>query len=364
MTTPEEEFNKNVWEVLGEIESERLQTLKGKPVEYKFPVRQVVGPGIISQETEKKILYKLQEWGALKIRENPWEPPESTPYLFYLDLNIKEYKKIYRKYQKICDIDAYLNEYQNKLYKGKKPPEFLHIPDADVSKLALRPTSVHPKAESVIREATAKDIADMFSERNYNFVLMVLEGIANAYELGTGNKLSYQLQSPPGPELVKERSLIKKFENYGFFKNMGEDGIFGIASLSEVNIDFIEDVISEIKKKIDIKPRENNFDSASTKVYSLKENILFINGKKVIFKRDTLKLSLLKMLTEKPKGFYYNEETEELIGSAESDPNKVKNSCYEGCRGIANRLAKEGIVDFIQFDFNQAKINSSYTKTS
>lgn len=73
MTTPEEEFNKNVWEVLGEIESERLQTLKGKPVEYKFPVRQVVGPGIISQETEKKILYKLQEWGALKIKENPWE---------------------------------------------------------------------------------------------------------------------------------------------------------------------------------------------------------------------------------------------------------------------------------------------------
>lgn len=249
MTTPEEEFNKNVWQVLGNIESERLQTLKGKPVEYKFPVHQVVGPGIISQEDEKKILYKLQEWGVLKIRENPWEPPESTPNLFYLDLNIKEYKKIYLKFQKICDLDAYLNEYQNKLLKGKKPPEFLHIPDTDTSKLALRSTFVKPYENSAIREATAKDIADEFSEGNYNFVLMVLREILNLSEFSINNKISYSLQSPPGQDLIKERSLLKKFESFGMYRNLGEDGVFGIASLVDVNTGLVEDVIKQIEQK-------------------------------------------------------------------------------------------------------------------
>lgn len=82
MATPEERFNQEVWEILQKIEVERLATVKGKPVEYKFPIRHFAGVGIISQERQKQILYKLQEWGALRIREDPFEPPESTPHVF------------------------------------------------------------------------------------------------------------------------------------------------------------------------------------------------------------------------------------------------------------------------------------------
>lgn len=246
MTKQEKEFNQEVWYVLGKIETERVVATNGKPIEYEFLDRQVLTPGVVTPDREKKILYKLQEWGALKIREDPFEPPESTPYLFYLDLIHPKYEEFYKKFQKACDIDAYLNEYQNKLYKGKKPSDFQKV---DLSKLALRPTFVVPDENPAIRELTAKDIADEFSERNYDFVLMVLQGILTLSEFGTNNKVQYQLQSDPGSELVKERLLLKKFELYGMFKNLGEDGLMGIVSLIEVNIKLVRDVVTCLEDK-------------------------------------------------------------------------------------------------------------------
>jgi len=126
--TPEETFNQQVWEILQDIREESLATEKGKPIEYKFPVRHFVGVGIISQERQKKIIYKLQEWGALKVREDPFEPPESTPYVFYLDLIQLKFSKIYQKFQKTCDLTSYLNTYQKKLFQGSKnPPKFSQL---------------------------------------------------------------------------------------------------------------------------------------------------------------------------------------------------------------------------------------------
>jgi len=93
--TPVDEFNQEVWHVLQRVRRAELATV-GKNIEYKFP--HVVGVGIIPKEKQKKILYKLQEWEALKVRENPWEPPESTPDTFYLNLLQPKFNKIYQKF--------------------------------------------------------------------------------------------------------------------------------------------------------------------------------------------------------------------------------------------------------------------------
>lgn len=64
MTTPEETFNQQVWEILKEIKEKSLATLKNKPIKY-FRPNLVAGVGVIPQERKDEIFYKLQEWGAL-----------------------------------------------------------------------------------------------------------------------------------------------------------------------------------------------------------------------------------------------------------------------------------------------------------
>lgn len=91
-------------------------------------------------------------------------------------------------------------------------------------------------------------------------------------------------------------------------------------------------------------------------------SILSINGRQVKFKKDTRKLTMLKLLLKKPKGIYYDEVTQELEGASADGLHNPKNTYYEVCRGIYNSLARVGITDFIQYDFNQAKINPLYKK--
>lgn len=125
--TPEEKFNQEVWEMLQKIEAEKLVTEEGKPVEYKFPIRHFAGVGIIPQERQKKIIYKLQEWGALQIREDPFDPPASTQRIFYLNLIQPKFGEIYKKFKKACDINSYLNDFQQKLLNKEKKPKFSQL---------------------------------------------------------------------------------------------------------------------------------------------------------------------------------------------------------------------------------------------
>ena len=98
--------------------------------------------------------------------------------------------------------------------------------------------------------------------------------------------------------------------------------------------------------------------------FSLTENVLSVNGKPIKFKRDARTLTLLKLLVKKSKGIYFSEETKKLEGAMSNDKKNLKNTYYEVCRGIDNRLAKIGITDFLQYDFNQAKINPRYKNIS
>lgn len=97
--------------------------------------------------------------------------------------------------------------------------------------------------------------------------------------------------------------------------------------------------------------------------FSLIENVLNINGKQIKFKKDERPISMLKLLVKKRKGIYYGEVVKILEGEVNELKNP-KNTYYDLCRGIANRLAKAGITEFILYDYNQAKINPDYKNLS
>ncbi len=106
-------------------------------------------------------------------------------------------------------------------------------------------------------------------------------------------------------------------------------------------------------------PRANDVNS-----FTLTENVLSINGKTIKFKKDARTLVLLKSLVKKSKGIYFSEEAKKLEGAIVDDNKDPKDIYYEVCRGIENRLAKMGITNFLEYDYNQAKINPRYKNLS
>lgn len=98
--------------------------------------------------------------------------------------------------------------------------------------------------------------------------------------------------------------------------------------------------------------------------YSLVDNILTIDGNDVKLKKDTRKLRLLELITQELSGIYFSEVIEEVEGADYDTSKDWKNTYYEVCRGIRNSLARAGITDFLIYDYNQAKVNKIYKKTS
>src|SRR5258708_1263490 len=122
-------------------------------------------------------------------------------------------------------------------------------------------------------------------------------------------------------------------------------------------------VHSYVKRQLQSEQQEKVIE-AKYKLFSFIENVLSINGKEVKFKRDTRKFRFIKLLLANPKGIYFGEITEQLEGASIDGTKDVKNICYEMCRGIQNSLAKIGVTDFLEYDYNQAKINKNYKITS
>lgn len=95
----------------------------------------------------------------------------------------------------------------------------------------------------------SREIADQFSPENYSFVLMILKKITSLAEFSTDNEVSYKLQSPFGQEIIKERSLLKKFESQRLFKHLGEDGVFGIVTLGNLETKLIKEIVSRLEER-------------------------------------------------------------------------------------------------------------------
>ena len=112
-------------------------------------------------------------------------------------------------------------------------------------------TGKTPPAKSL-----SKQIADQFSPENKTFVLMVLREILSMSDFSVNGTVIYSLQSPSGnPDIIKERSLLMKLESLGLFKNHGEDGIYGNAKLSKLDILTLREVIERLEGKIISQPQ-------------------------------------------------------------------------------------------------------------
>lgn len=98
--TPEEVFNQNVWWVLSKIMEESLATKSGDYVPYNYSI--VIGPGLPSEDRQRNILFKLEEWGALKVIDDPFDSRADGDASFYLDLNPTKFSEVYSKYQQLC----------------------------------------------------------------------------------------------------------------------------------------------------------------------------------------------------------------------------------------------------------------------
>lgn len=145
MVTPEEILNQQVWEILQDIKEEDLATVKGKPVTYEFP--HVQGVGIIPNKRRRNILYKLQELKAIKIlNESPRDWRGSGGHILKFKLQPK-FDEVYEKYQKACDIESYLNDFQQKLLDKKEKPKFSQVEQEEVKIDGWQPQKEDEKNE-------------------------------------------------------------------------------------------------------------------------------------------------------------------------------------------------------------------------
>lgn len=276
--TPEEAASQYIWEVLKKIRQEIGLVGGGEAIEYQLS--HVVGAGIPSKDDEIKIIRKLAKDDAVKIleaHEPDWQGPRGW---FKLEILQPKFGEVYEKYRKACDLTSYLNDYQEKMFKGENLPEFSQIELANDKEGTGQTAPIKHKGKMFetgsgggyynrshpirpIKKQSANEIIDGFSLSNYAFVLMVSEGILSASEFGSNGEVNYRLQSAPGQMLVQERQLLSKFEKLGLFRNLGEDGLFGIATLRDIDTKTIRQITTEIKNRqsnLQTKSEEKNGD--------------------------------------------------------------------------------------------------------
>lgn len=119
------------------------------------------------------------------------------------------------------------------------------ILEKQIAEQAIRPSGFTPRTILPVNPSVEK-IFRSFSPQNYSFVLKVVSGILSLTDFSPDGKVHYQLQSPPGQLLMNERSLLNKFSVEGLFSYYGEDGIFGIATLGNINNDVLRELESHL----------------------------------------------------------------------------------------------------------------------
>lgn len=109
--TPEEKVNNDFWWILREIRNEELLTTKGKSVEFCVRVQPKTSAKkkatddtnpIPSEDTQRKLLYKLKEWKALNLEpahdmlsDNMFNPPTR----YFLTIHQEKFNELYRSYE-------------------------------------------------------------------------------------------------------------------------------------------------------------------------------------------------------------------------------------------------------------------------
>lgn len=138
------------------------------------------------------------------------------------------------------------------------------------------------------------------------------------------------------------------------------------ATLEERYNKLLEEIKSPQKtKKEEVKSDKINRDESSQSLgnwYKIDEEntSLTVNDKEFSYQKDGRVFIFLKKLIKNKKYLYFGEVSEEIDGAVGID--NPKNTYYEVCRGIENRLAKKGITGFLEYNYNRARINPLYKK--
>ena len=171
--TPEEKFNQTIWWVLQELKKEYLATSEDKYVSFNY---QTPSEKIPSHDDQRRALGVLQKEGAIKIIKNEYPRPfeslgeriEMKPIRVLLDIPVKEqFEKVYKKYQKACDLNSYLNDYQQKVFKEEKElPKFSYV----------------EHEEEIIKEQEAKQAIPSTTNRNLSLSEIADEKIVKFFK--------------------------------------------------------------------------------------------------------------------------------------------------------------------------------------
>lgn len=299
--TPEERFAEYVMWVLNGIKEESLATLEGEPIEYNYS--HVGAAGVPSNDTEEKILYKLQEWKAIKITDLI-DTTSDFEGRFYLEILQPKFDETYNQYKKLA--------------------------------------------------SPATRIVNGFSSENLPFVLFVLKGIISAAEFSTENEIKYKLQSPAGEQLMRERQLLSKLQSFDILWSYGEDGIFAVATFRDVKIDAIKDMIGEIEKRLASKPElqeQPGYNEISEVKIEWSENFSWISNREFNLGNETslkfgsassTKIELFRMLVD-AKGNWVR--VLDMSKEIDQKPNYVRATI-----GGLNKSLKDKIIRIVAKD--------------
>jgi len=127
--TPEEIYNRQVWTVLQTIKEDSF-TPDENGVFFYDTTRTVTVAGENSPTQERKIAIInniARDEKAVEIVDFMAPDWKTTRNGFYLKIIEPQFSRVYVKYQKACDITSYLNDYQERMFKGDNLPEFSQV---------------------------------------------------------------------------------------------------------------------------------------------------------------------------------------------------------------------------------------------
>lgn len=119
-----------------------------------------------------------------------------------------------------------------------------------------------------------------------------------------------------------------------------------------------EETIAKIRS---FKPKVNPSQKKTSFRFDKNKGVLTINKQEVKFTESGRKIPYLELLIKKKAYIYHSEAAEEIEGANNTLKNP-KSTYYEVCRGIKTRLLASGITDFLESDYNKARINPLYKK--
>lgn len=488
--TPEDNFNSQVWEILQDIKEEYLVTENLSDVKYHMP--NVIGYGIIPPDRRKNILYKLKDWGAVKIKGQ-------DAYGFLISINDEKFDEIYEKYKekdtnkqkseqalrpisykpsknaqpgtvavnpnvkiahdftqgknawfldRLWQVVYWLRQEQlligrdhfkipidryrrQKIDLDEVKKILIHLEDKEIvsvfNKLASTAKSDNPfmptlsvgvnlssdetifsdpKTEITLQHPfkylyeilevrndpdihrgedpsglnqVAESIVYQFSSHNLPFVYLVLTKIADSIEFTSEDEPAhYQLQSPPGDQIILERKLLTKLDSLGLFKIGEEDGIHGISPISNWNLLLIRKCLDRISGKLNQSTSKTEseiekiddipvpiVDSGLNQsniivTFDKQKPALLVGVKEVAIPYQTNQYFLCETLFGSKKMRWENDELLEKFGS-DAETTEVKRQPYDAYLAVNKKVKREtGINDLILYEAKTYRINPKY----